>query len=94
MIFLDCYDSDGLTGYGFSHEGFWSGGYELKRAYDAYECADLCDKDNECIAFSYRYGDNKQCIGYKSLGLVAELPGISRAYVKCVGMSKNIWLPC
>ena len=103
-MFSECYNSDGLTGYSFSHEGFWmvmdSGfwipdGYVLKQHADnAYECADACDKEAECIAFDYRYGDNKQCVGYKSLAFKTFRRGISRAYVKCVGMSREIWLHC
>ena len=95
MIFLDCYHSDSLTGYSFSHEGWWSDGFVLKQHVDnASECANLCNTNDDCIAFNYRYGDDKQCVGYKSLVSKTMRPGISRAYVKCVGMSRKIWLPC
>ena len=68
MIFLDCYHSDSLTGYSFSHEGWWSDGFVLKQHVDnASECANLCNTKDDCIAFNYRYGDDKQCVGYKSL---------------------------
>ena len=62
-------NSDGLTGYRFSHDGYWYGHYTLAAQTDtASKCAAECDKDDKCIAFSYRYGYNKWCAGYHSLG--------------------------
>ena len=88
---LDCYHSDGITGYSFSHEGYWTGGYVLNQHKDnANECADECDNAKNCIAFYYRHGDNKQCVGYHSLGSETMQPGLSRAYVKCGGMYKKL----
>merc|ERR1712226_61566 len=78
-----CLNADGLTGYKFSHEGYWSGEYTLATQTDtASKCAAECDKDDRCIAFNYRYGDNKYCGGYHILGALRSGTN-SRAYIKC-----------
>ena len=86
-------NSDGLTGYRFSHEGWWSGDYTLALQTDtARKCAAECDKDDKCIAFNYQYGYNKYCGGYHSLSSLISTTD-SRAYIKCAGKYKQYWPP-
>ena len=78
-------NADGLTGYDFSHEGFWSGGISTGTTDDAKKCADECDKFNQCIAFSYQ-SDDKGCFLSYTPGANTLKMGNSRAYLKCTGM--------
>ena len=96
LISLGCLNTDGLTGYSFSHEGFWSNGSVPKGMKEsAKKCADECDQENKCIAFNYRYHDdnaddnNDNCYVYHSLGSKEFDTGFSRAYDKCTGMSEQ-----
>ena len=87
LIFLGCLNSDRLTGYEFSHEGYWQRDIFKGKTNGAKKCADECDKDNQCIAFVYRSDDTK-CYVYHSLGVNTMGTGI-RAYLKCSGMYEH-----
>ena len=50
-MFLGCDDSDGLKGFYYSHDGYWSGdGSTFEGLKTKIECANTCMKD--CFAFS------------------------------------------
>ena len=62
---LDCLNSGGLNGYDFSHWGLFASGHIFKGfKKETTECADECNKDDQCIAFNHRSGDDKTCIVY------------------------------
>ena len=89
LILLGCMNSNGLTGYEFSHEGYWQRDIFNGKTNGAKKCADECDKDNQCIAFVYRSDDTK-CYVYHSLGVNTVGTGI-RAYLKCSGTYEQYW---
>ena len=53
---------------------------------DSTECADECDKDDQCIAFSHRSGDAKTCVIYHYLDERIYESEKSRAYIRCSSM--------
>ena len=86
-IISDCRNSDGLTGYTFSHEGFFKTRYvssSIKN--NATDCADDCDDDDKCVAFNYEYDGSNHCYTYHTLSERIYDKGTNKAYVKCFGM--------
>ena len=89
IISLGCLHSDGLTGYSFSHAGYWSGSYTLGFTDTASKCAAACDRVDNCNAFMYRYGDNKYCGGFHRLDAQLEEDANAKIYTKCNGKYKQ-----
>ena len=77
-----------MDGYEFTHEGSFVSGHIIKgNKPNITECADECDKDDQCIAFSHQSIDDKTCVIYHYLDermyeWEDEL-GKSRAYIRC-----------
>ena len=87
--------SDGIDGYEFSHEGSFASGHIIKgNKTDSTECADECDKDDQCIAFSHQSGDDKTCVIYHYLDSRIKEWGQSRAYIRCSSMYLLYTLLC
>ena len=84
-LFIECANSDGLTGFYYSHDGYWSRGYEYQGSKTKVECADTCIHD--CVGFNMvLYRSIGLCYHYKNRDdLVSANMRVSRAkaYVKC-----------
>jgi len=81
-----CSNSDGVTGFNFSHAGLWIPGYSRQgNGFTKTACAEACSKRDNCIAFSgafTEYGWNGACYLYSSIG--ADTPSANdRAYRRC-----------
>jgi len=81
----ECANSDGLTGFYYSHDGYWSKGFEYQGYKTKVECADTCIHD--CVGFNMvLYRSIGLCYHYKNRDdLVSANMRVSRAkaYVKC-----------
>ena len=83
LIRLDCLNSDGLTGYTFSHEGNFKCCSRPKGVKtQALECAEECDKEDTCRAFHFQMDGNLCFIYYHHEEKVLQ-EGQIKAYVKC-----------
>jgi len=76
-----CQNSNGVTGYTFSHNGYWTQGYKNQgRVGSAKGCADKCDKFSGCVGFHFN-PNNSDCNVYTKLGVKGT--SRSQAYTKC-----------
>jgi len=76
-----CQNSNGITGYSFSHNGYWTHGYKNQgRVGSAKGCADKCDKFTGCLGFHFN-PNNRDCNVYTTLG--SKGTSGSQAYTKC-----------
>ena len=88
-----------MDGYEYTHEGSFASGHIIKgNKTDITECADECDKDDQCIAFSHQSIHDKTCVIYHYLDermyeWEDEL-GKSRAYIRCSSMYILYTLHC
>ena len=82
-------NSDGLIGFVYSHDGYWSEGYKQhEEAKTTIECAETCLED--CVAFNGN--DNGVCFHYSERSNLVdsnkkEQYG-NKAYVKCQGINQ------
>jgi len=86
-----CSNSDGLSGYSFSHKGLWIPGYNLiGTGFSKQGCAVECSKHEECVAFSgaFENGENGGCYTYTKTGKNVPSGG-DRAYKKCPNASPD-----
>lgn len=86
-----CSNSDGLSGYSFSHKGLWIPGYNLLgTGFTKQGCAVECSKHKECVAFSgaFENGENGGCYTYAQTGKNVPSSG-DRAYKKCKDVSPD-----
>ena len=91
-MFIECDDSDGLTGFYYSHDGYWTGGNEIQGSKTKVECANTCMHD--CFGF-HTYGtahgtaSTGSCYHYSNRAILvsANMKSFSntKAYVKCSG---------
>ena len=90
-LFIGCPNSDGLIGFGYSHDGYWNDNYKIKLQKTLLECADICLQD--CVAIFWYPGDNDNYCwhySYKADIISANevLNSNYKAYIKCSGNSK------
>ena len=67
IIFVACPNSDGLSKFAWSHDGFWTPGGTLNGfKKSASKCAEACVKDNACVAINYHHSGTspKACNHY------------------------------
>ena len=90
-LFIECANSDGLTGFYYSHDGYWSKGYEYQGYKTKVECAETCI--NDCVGFHSSAANTSTgiCYHYKDrVNLVSANMGASaaKAYVRCLGRNE------
>ena len=90
-LFIECANSDGLTGFYYSHDGYWSIGYESQGSKTKVECADTCIHD--CFGINtYATTSTGACYHYKDRdNLVTanmKFRSYTKAYVKCSGRNE------
>ena len=94
-MFIECSNSDGLTGFDYSHDGYWSIGHELQGSKTKVECADTCIHD--CFGIhTYDITStnslHKTCYHYKDRANLVKPNMIfdsnAKAYVKCSGRNE------
>ena len=87
-LFVGCEDSDGLTGFHYSHDGYWAVGYMYSGKKTLIECASTCMQDcfGICAYEPFNY-DRVYCYHYSN---VVELVSANvrpnsgyKAYIKC-----------
>ena len=85
-MFIECDDSDGLTGFYYSHDGYWNRGYEHQGSITKKECANTCLQD--CFGI-ITDASNNACYHYSDRAnlVSANVRNSStfKAYVKCSG---------
>ena len=82
-----CANSDGITGYGFSHLGAWDDFVSDGQCTDAQCCADTCSVAADCVAFAHST-TTRLCYTFQgSLGATTNSGSVSsfRAYWRCGG---------
>ena len=91
IIFVACENSDGLTGFYYSHDGYWSPGVHTSKGRKTkMECEDTCMGKGSCVAFNtyanatstggcYHFSNRADLISSN------ELPNKGKAYIKCLG---------
>ena len=83
-LVLECKDSDGLTGFNYSHDGYWKTGYHFFEETTPLECANACME--ECVAIDSRVGGGA-CFHYKNKEDITDANKVLhdgiRAYIKC-----------
>lgn len=82
-----CSNSDGISGYNFSHRGLWIPGYQLAgTGFSKLSCSAKCSNINSCVAFSGAFkedGGNGACYTYAATG--GNVPSATdQAYKKCL----------
>lgn len=90
LFVASCENSDGLTGFYYSHDGFWNGGATKEGYMTKVECARTCMGRASCVAINtYAYSFKGNCYHYSnrddlvSSNEVIELS--TKAYIKCLG---------
>ena len=79
-----CANSDGITGYTFSHKGLWKGGVDAGRSPSAKACAAVCSADPKCVAFHYYSAGTTGCFKYfKGHGAAVNNNNLDTAYTRC-----------
>ena len=92
---IACLNSDGLSNFEFSHDGFWHGQMpdmsRVGKRNRVSKCAEDCNKDKTCVAINYYHSGNleKECYHYHKSSLIKisnkkEKMG-SKAYIRCQG---------
>ena len=90
-MFSGCDDSDGLTGFHYSHDGYWN---SLASTYEGIiskmECANTCMSKGSCVAIStYATASNGHCLHYSNRAdLVSSnelIDVLAKSYIKCLG---------
>ena len=84
MFLLVCMNSDELTGFDLSHNGYWIDGKTYQKPQSAKECASSCLHDCVAIATS-----PSECSHYKDKNDVIDgndrYDSNFKAYIKCAG---------
>ena len=75
-------------GFYYSHDGYWSKGYDVKGSKTKIECANTCLQD--CVAFnSYAATGASACYHYSDRSLLisanVRTGSNGKAYIKCLG---------
>ena len=87
-LILECQDSDGLTGFYYSHDGYWTEGSTFKGSKTKMECVNTCTQN--CVAINtYATSSNGDCYHYSNRTVLIsanerQWDG-SKAYIKCLG---------
>ena len=94
-LFIACPNSDGLTGFYYSHHGFWASGYTWKGWKTKAECARTCTQS--CIAINTyaitwsRY--KASCFHYRNradtVPLKKRISSWTKAYIRCLGRNER-----
>ena len=96
MIFVVCPNSDGLSKFAWSHNGFWKpGGSLMGHKNTALKCAEPCLEDPKCVAINYHHsGDSPQACYHYHDRTTLKYPNQMetkftkshmKAYIKCRG---------
>jgi hypothetical protein len=84
-----CPDDNGITGYQYSHNGYWSLGYhKVSNEKNAHQCAEWCTRKSSCVRFSFLAAgrDAGACfIYFDKLGSMVKERVANEAYIKCQG---------
>ena len=87
MFSLVCMNSDELTGFDLSHNGYWSHGRTSKGSKNVKECALSCLQD--CVAFETSATSAHSCFHYQNrndtINANARYDSAIKAYIKCAG---------
>ena len=88
MFILACQNSDGLTQFTWSHEGYWQSDMAGHAKKDTiFECAETCLEDDECVAISY-YPGSQECHYWNDIdGSNTIKRSEFKAYIRCSGIS-------
>ena len=94
-LFIACEDSDRLTGFYYSHNGFWNVARTSKGSKTRIECKNTCTED--CVAF-HTYANNwyytsadhtGNCYHYSDrsdlISATEVISSMAKAYIKCSG---------
>ena len=89
-LFIVCSDSNGLTGFNYSHDGYWTG-YTDKGTKTAKECASSCTQD--CFGIDTAAGTSTgRCYHYSNTASLTTANQVSsssyKAYIKCSGSNE------
>ena len=94
-LFIACQNSDGLTGFYYSHHGFWASGYTWKGWKTKAECARTCTQS--CIAINTyaitwsRY--KASCFHYRNRADTVppkkRISSWTKAYIRCLGRNER-----
>ena len=99
-MILACPNSDGLSQFMWSHDGFWFKGGALvgKKDTDS-KCAEDCIEDDKCVAINYYHSGIKkeECYIYYGRANLNKGNQIAnshtktrtKAYVRCQGIENN-----
>jgi len=90
----DCANSNGITGYSFSHNGLWGGGgrsingevagINTGKSPSAKACAAVCSADPKCVAFHYYAAGSTACYKYYAgHGAAVKNNNFDTAYTRC-----------
>ena len=80
-----CLNSDGINGFSFSHDGYFSPGYLSSGTTDTNQaCADVCMADPLCVAFSRHQTATSCYMYYEGYGTVRSNT-VDKAYLRCQG---------
>ena len=85
---MECTNSDGLTGFYYSHDGYWDPGFEFQGSISKLECANTCMHD--CFGLAFMSTGACYHYSYRADLVVAnvKLDPRLKAYVKCSGKNK------
>ena len=90
-LIIGCANSDGLIGFGYSHDGYWNDNYKAKGSRTLLECADTCLQDCVAIIFAIIFDDNF-CLHYSYKADISsanvEFSSDYKAYIKCPGNNR------
>ena len=86
LLVLACPNSDGLSNFMWSHNGYWGlGGTLVGKNYTVAECAEACIAHDKCIAFSYNSQQGKMknhCYHYYDKNYLNDENMNTRAHIK------------
>ena len=88
LLSLGCMNSNGVTGFDYSHNGYWSTGYSHKGYNTKAECAALCLGETSCVAINtYGLSSAGSCYTYNNVASLIDTNkrtySRTEAYVKC-----------
>ena len=89
MFVLGCRNSDGLSQFTWSHDGYWqtSKAIGIGKTGTSFECAEACLKDDDCVAMNY-YSVSQYCFHYTDVNSAdIRQQSDGKAYIRCPGIS-------
>ena len=92
LFVASCENSDGLTGFYYSHDGYWflPGGSTNEGDMTKVECANTCIKRASCVAINtYATASTGRCYHYSNradfFSSSEWIDPSTKAYIKCLG---------